>query len=257
VAARTLARPRHRPEERMSPIVLLAIVVAFAIARLIITLRPALVPAEATRTTAREYLDAFIVAGAVALLIVTFLGRPYFIPSASMEPTLQIHDVLLVDKLEYRFRKPADGDIVVFPPPLASPDDFIKRVIGRPGDSISVEGGVVRRNGVALAEPYIAEKPNYTLEIKNYGVVVDGTPLDPNLANIPPKSAWTAPDKIPPHCYLMMGDNRNDSEDSHVWGFAQDSGTFYAGERKGEAAGFTGRAVLLIWPFNRIRILHR
>jgi signal peptidase I len=241
----------------MSPLVLFGIVVFLLIARLVVTLRPALVPSDTTRATAREYLDAFIVAGAVALLIVTFLGRPYFIPSASMEPTLQIHDVLLVDKLEYRFRKPADGDIVVFPPPLVSPDDFIKRIIGRPGDSISVEGGVVKRNGVALNEPYIADKPNYTLEIKNYTVVVDGTPLDPTLANIPPKARWTAPDRIPPHCYLMMGDNRNDSEDSHVWGFAQDSGRFYAGERKGQDAGLTGRAVLLILPFNRIRLLRR
>jgi len=241
----------------MSPLVLFGIVVFLLIARLVVSLRPALVPSDTTRATAREYLDAFIVAGAVALLIVTFLGRPYFIPSASMEPTLQIHDVLLVDKLEYRFRKPADGDIVVFPPPLESPDDFIKRIIGRPGDSISVEGGVVKRNGVALNEPYIADKPNYTLEIKNYQVVVDGTPLDPTLANIPPKARWTAPDRIPPHCYLMMGDNRNDSEDSHVWGFAQDSGRFYAGERKGQDAGLTGRAVLLIWPFTRIRLLRR
>jgi signal peptidase I len=241
----------------MSPGLLLGIVAAFALARLIITWRPALVPAQAARATAREYLDAFIVAGLVALLIVTFLGRPYFIPSASMEPTLQIHDVLLVDKLEYRFRQPAAGDIVVFPPPLASPDDFIKLVIGRPGDTLSIAGGVVKRNGIALHEPYIAQPPNYTLEIKNYGIVVDGTPLDPAIANIPPKSAWTAPDRIPPHCYFMMGDNRNDSEDSHAWGFAQDAGTFATGERKGEAAGFTGRAVLLIWPFTRVRILHR
>ena len=240
----------------MSPAALLGIVIAFAVARLILTLRPALVPAQTARQTAREYLDAFIVSGVVALGIVTFLGRPYFIPSASMEPTLQIHDVLLVDKLEYRFRKPADGDIVVFPPPLVSPDDFIKRIVGRPGDSISVAGGIVKRNGVALTEPYIADKPNYTLEIKNYQVIVDGSPLDPTIANVPPKSAWTAPDRIPPHCYLMMGDNRNDSEDSHVWGFAQDSGRFYAGERKGQDAGLTGRAVLLIWPFSRIRVLH-
>jgi hypothetical protein len=55
----------------------------------------------------------------------------------------------------------------------------------------------------------------------------------------------------------MMGDNRDDSEDSHIWGFAQDSGTFYAGERKGQRAGFTGRAVLLVWPFTRLRLLHR
>lgn len=241
----------------MSPLVLFSLVIAFAIARLAITMRPALVPASASRTTAREYLDAFIVAGLVALVIVTFLGRPYFIPSASMEPTLQIHDVLIVDKLEYRFRQPQDGEIVVFPPPEVSSDDYIKRIIGRPGDSIRVHKGIVYRNGKALAEPYIADKPLYELEIKNDQIVVDGTPLDPRFSNIPPKRFWTAPDRIPPHCYLMMGDNRTDSEDSHVWGFAQDAGTFYTGPRKGTRGGFTGRAVLLIWPPNRIRILHR
>ena len=241
----------------MSPVVLLALVIAFAVARAIVTLRPALVPSSASRTTAREYLDAFIVAGLVALGIVTFLGRPYFIPSASMEPTLQIHDVLIVDKLEYRFRTPKDGEIVVFPPPLPSSDDFIKRIIGMPGDSIRVHHGVVYRNGRALVEPYILQPPDYELEIKNYQVVVDGTPQDPNVSNAPPRSVWTAPDRIPPHCYLMMGDNRNDSEDSHVWGFAQDSGTYYSGMRKGAAASFTGRAILLLWPPGRFKILHR
>jgi len=241
----------------VSPLVLLAIVAVFAVARLAISLRPAFVPAEAVRQTAREYLDAFIVAGIVALGIVTFLGRPYFIPSESMVPTLLVHDVLLVDKLEYRFRKPQDGDIVVFPPPLPSPDDFIKRVIGMPGDKIRIHNGYVFRNGTMLVEPYIAQRPAYELEIKDYKIWVDGTPQDPNESNAPPKSAWTAPDTIPPHCYLMLGDNRNDSEDSHVWGFAQDSGTFFTGLRKGEPASFTGRAVLLFWPFNRFAILHR
>jgi len=75
-----------------------------------------------------------------------------------MEPTLQIHDVLLVNEFEYRFTKPHEGDIVVFPPPLISSNDFIKRTIGLPGDQIRVHNGVVYRNGVAMNEPYIAEK---------------------------------------------------------------------------------------------------
>src|SRR5271154_167785 len=80
----------------------------------------------------KEYLDAFIVAGLVALFLITFVVRTFFIPSGSMEPTLQIHDVLLVNEFEYRLSTPHDEDIVVFPPPIPTTNDFIKRLIGSP-----------------------------------------------------------------------------------------------------------------------------
>jgi len=208
-----------------------------------------------TVSVVREYLDAFIVAGLVALLLITFVVRTFYIPSASMEPTLQVHDVLLVNEFEYRFRPPQHGDIVVFPPPIPSPSDFIKRLIGAPGDRLAIHRGVVFRNGVALKEPYIAERPDYDLEIKNYGIYVSGSRLDPMSANIPPRAAWQAPDRIPNGYYFMMGDNRNNSDDSHEWGFAQPHGDFAAGPNKGHKAGFTGHAFLLFWPPNRIRIL--
>lgn len=247
----------------MTPLELLGLIAVFAIVRVAISIRPG-VPAGApeappSRTSARavvrEYLDAFIVAGLVALFLITFVVRTFFIPSGSMEPTLQIHDVLLVNEFEYRFSKPHDGDIVVFPPPIPSSNDFIKRVVGSPGDTIRVHRGVVYRNGVALNEPYISQPPNYELEIKNYQIVVDGTPLDPSFANIPPRSQWTAPDRIPPNCFLMFGDNRNNSEDSHIWGFAQDAGRFATGQRTGQRASFTGHAFVVFWPLDRIRIL--
>ncbi|MBV9973322.1 MAG: signal peptidase I [Candidatus Eremiobacteraeota bacterium] len=205
---------------------------------------------------AREYLDAFIVAGLVALFLITFVVRTFYIPSASMEPTLQIHDVLLVNEFEYRFRQPHHEDIVVFPPPIPSQSDFIKRLIGAPGDRLAVRHGIVYRNGEALKEPYESERPDYELEIKNYSIYVSGTPLDPISANIPPRSAWQAPDRIPNGFYFMMGDNRNNSDDSHEWGFAQLHGDFVAGPNKGHKAGFTGHAFLLFWPPNRFRILH-
>ncbi|MBV8726544.1 MAG: signal peptidase I, partial [Candidatus Eremiobacteraeota bacterium] len=208
------------------------------------------------RTVVREYLDAFIVAGLVALFLITFVVRTFFIPSASMEPTLQIHDVLLVNEFEYRFRKPQHGDIVVFTPPIPSSSDFIKRLIGAPGDTLRVHEGVVYRNGQAVNEPYIKDRPAYELEIKNYGIYVNDEPVDPMAANIPPRSAWQAPDRIPNGYYFMMGDNRNNSDDSHYWGFAQLGGTFAAGPLKGHKAGFTGHAFVLFWPLDRARILH-
>jgi signal peptidase I len=246
----------------MTPLELLALIAVFGIVRVAIGIRPGTPVAAggrgapSARTVLREYLDAFIVAGLVALFLITFVVRTFFIPSGSMEQTLQIHDVLLVNEFEYRFSKPHEGDIIVFTPPVISSNDFIKRTIGLPGDRIRVSGGTVYRNGVAMAEPYIADRPNYQLEIKDYGIYVDGARLDPALANIPAKDKWSAPDRIPDNFYLMFGDNRNFSEDSHIWGFAQTSGTFQSGQRKGEKASFTGHAFLLFWPPNRIRILH-
>jgi len=219
--------------------------------------RTAPVGSQPVSVVLKEYLDAFIVAGLVALFLITFVVRTFFIPSGSMEPTLQIHDVLLVNEFEYRVSKPHDQDIVVFTPPIFTTNDFIKRLMGSPGETFRIHNGTVYRNGTPLVEPYIAEKPDYELEIKNYNVYVDGTPLDPSQANIPPKIQWTfGPDRIPPNCYFMMGDNRNDSEDSHRWGFAQLSGTFATGEEAGKHAGFTGHAFLLFWPPNRIGVLH-
>jgi signal peptidase I len=247
----------------VTPLELLGLIAVFAIVRVAISIRPETPVAAgtevsarpSTRTVLREYLDAFIVAGLVALFLITFVVRTFFIPSGSMEPTLQIHDVLLVNEFEYRFTKPHEGDIVVFPPPLISSNDFIKRTIGLPGDQVRVHDGVVYRNGVAMNEPYIAEKPNYELQVRDYGIYVDGSALDPSSANIPPRSMWSAPDRIPDGFYLMFGDNRNNSEDSHVWGFAQTGGVFQSGQVKGQKASFTGHAFLLFYPLNRIRIL--
>ena len=142
--------------------------------------------------------------------------------------------MLLVDKFEYRFHAPNEGDIVVFPPPVPTPDDFIKRVIGRPGDRLRVAGGTVYLNDVrAESSTTLRSTRTTTLQIRDYGIYVsygDGWQrLDPKSANVPPASQWTAPDRIPPHCYIMLGDNRNDSEDSHIWGFAQDGGRFATG----------------------------
>jgi signal peptidase I len=222
----------------VSPGTLLIIIGLLAVARIVIGLRPVTVPDDHQRAVVREYLDAFIVAGIVALVLMQFVVRTFWIPSGSMEPTLDINDVLLANEIQYRVSNPKDGQIAVFaPPPQLGTTDFIKRVIAGPGDSVRIKDGVVYRNGVALQEPYIphGQRPNYELEIKNYGLWVDGMPLDPQRAQIPPKSAWQAPDRIPDGNYLMLGDNRNDSDDSHLWGFL----------RRDQ---FVGHAFFVFWP---------
>ena len=191
-------------------------------------------------------------------MLITFVMRTYYIPSVSMVPTLAVRDVLLVDELAYRFGKPHSGDVVIFMPPVQSHGNaFVKRVIGVPGDRIAVDGGVVYRNGVALNEPYENQPPRYDLQIKNYGIYVNGAALDPRVADVPPRRYWQAPDRVPDGFYLMLGDNRNYSDDSHVWGFAQNSGRFAAGPlaHAKERAEFIGRAFLIVWPFGRLRVL--
>lgn len=144
--------------------------------------------------------NAKLVAIAIAMAIVIriFIAEPRYIPSNSMDPTLHIGDRLLIEKVSYRFHSPHWGDIVVFEPPpqlqaigYRREQAFIKRVIGLPGDTLEVHDGQVYRNNQPLAEPYILETPNYEM------------------------SSVTVPDKV----LFVMGDNRNDSNDSHIWGF--------------------------------------
>ena len=193
--------------------------------------------------TLRSYLDLLIVAGLVAMLLTVFVIRTFYISSISMIPTLQVGDVFLADDLDYRLRSPLDGEVALFIPPIPSHGtDFIKRVIGVPGDTIRISGGIVYRNGVPLSEPYENQPPSYDLQIRDYGIYVNGVALNQAQADIPPRSRWQAPDRIPKGFYFMLGDNRNYSEDSHVWGFAR-------------RAEFNGRALMIVWPLSRFSLI--
>lgn len=201
-----------------------------------------------------------IVAGLLALFLITFVIRTFYIPSVSMVPTLRVSDVVLVDEVAYRLHRPADGDVAVFVPPVAAGgNDFVKRVIGVPGDAIAITDGTVYRNGAALREPYENETPNYDLSIRDYGIYVNGNRLDARKANVPPRARWQVSDRIPAGFYFVLGDNRNYSDDSHVWGFAQTSGDFGAGPlaSRDVRARFIGRAFMILWPLNRLSVLTR
>ena len=124
----------------------------------------------------------------------------------SMIPTLKDGEFVLVSKINYRFGDVERGDIIVFHYPMDPDQELIKRVIGLPGDSVSVQNGTVSVNGQILSEPYIAAAPAYS-----------GT--------------WTVPDEQ----LFVLGDNRNDSSDSHSWGFLP-------------FEKVVGKAVVIYWP---------
>ena len=174
------------------------------------------------------------------MLLFVFVIRIFYISSISMIPTLQIGDIFLSDQLAFRLSSPRDGEIAVFAPPVRiASDEFIKRVIGVPGDTIRISDGIVYRNGSPLDEPYENQPPRYDLEIRNYGIYVNGKALSRAQADVPPQGMWQAPNRIPRGYYFMLGDNRNYSDDSHVWGFAR-------------RAAFNARALMTIWPHLKV-----
>lgn len=111
------------------------------------------------------------------------------VDGSSMEPTLHSGEFLIVNKLAYKLGSPRIGDVVVFHPPRDVEQEYIKRVIGLPGDTVVVKDGKVSVNGKILDEPYIAAPPRY-------------------------ESRWV----VPPNSLFVLGDNRNNSSDSHNWG---------------------------------------
>jgi signal peptidase I len=190
-----------------------------------------------------ELVTIIVVAVGLALLIQAFLVKPYRIPSASMEPTLDIGQRVLVNRLGNRFGDPSVGDVIVFHPPAgaeftggqqcgAQPPDgqvcmketpaeanttFIKRVVAGPGDRIKVVRGVVFRNGKRLHEPYARR--------------CAGSGCDfPNEVRVP-AGHW-----------FMMGDNRGDSDDSRFWGPVP-------------RGWIIGNAFATYWPPKRIGLL--
>ncbi|TAF48611.1 MAG: signal peptidase I, partial [Oscillatoriales cyanobacterium] len=126
-------------------------------------------PPTGWRAFVRQNLQPLALAFAIALLLRIFVAEPRFIPSASMFPTLDLGDRLIVEKVSYHLHTPQRGDIVVFSPPdslqrqgFTANQAFIKRVVGVAGDTIAVFGGQLVVNRTPIAETYIAEPPNYT-----------------------------------------------------------------------------------------------
>jgi len=165
----------------------------------------------------REYAESIIWAVVLALFIRTFVVQAFKIPSGSMEDTLAIGDHLLVNKFIYgikvpftdrrilKIRDPKRGDVMVFEFPEDRSKDFIKRVIGVPGDVVEERDKTVYVNGVPYRNPHEVHKESQ---------------IFPREVN--PRDNF-GPVKVPPHSYFMMGDNRDRSYDSRFWGFVKDS----------------------------------
>jgi signal peptidase I len=174
------------------------------------------IPQQKTENPWIEALKTIGLSAVLAFGIRSFVAEARYIPSGSMLPTLQINDRLIIDKVSYRFKNPETGDIVVFNPTETLEkqnfrDAFIKRVMGLPGQKVEVKGGRVYVNNQPLREKYIEEEPRY-----NWGPVT-----------------------VPANSYLVLGDNRNNSYDSHYWGFVPRD-------------RIIGRAVVRFWPLNRV-----
>jgi len=220
-----------------------------------------------------ETLDSAAIAiGLVLFVIQPFLLQAFYIPSGSMEDTLQVRDRLLVSKLVYRLRDPKFQDVVVFraPPAAWGPNtppgtDFIKRCIGTPGDVVYVKDRVLYRipRGTTrvqkIPEPYTKWSPegNPSYDSKIIGGVVYSreysAPGEPGVWQVDsiaqPEGQQdditnAKPDAVPADHFLMLGDHRNNSNDGHVWGFVP-------------RENVVGKAVCVFWPPNRLSLVDR
>ncbi len=167
---------------------------------------------RAGSTVAREVIET-IVLTVIVFLLVNITARPYRVDGPSMQPGLYTNDLVMVNMLAYDFGAPQRGDVIVLHPPSDPSVSYVKRVIGVPGDHISISANAVVVNGHTLQEPYIS-------------------PLDPSA----PENASVLPNiTLGPKQYFVMGDNRQDSIDSRVFGYVP-------------RANIVGKAEFVFWP---------
>jgi|SRR5579875_2424099 len=143
-----------------------------------------------------EFLETLALAFVLALLVRSFVLESYQVSGYSMEPTLQSGERVLVNKLVFHFQAPRPGEIVVFRSPVIPSQDWIKRVIAVPGETVRIRDGRVYVDGRLLRAPY----PTYPDPSSNLQAV-----------------------KVPPGCLFVLGDNRPDSYDSRYFGFLKES----------------------------------
>ncbi len=168
-----------------------------------------------------DILQVVIFAGAIFLVLYLLVMQPHKIKGASMEPNFHDGEYLLTDKITYRFNSPQRGDVIIFRAPGDSGDDFIKRIIGLPGETVSVKNGRVYVNDNPLDEKYL---PDDLITSPGNFLVED------------------RPQVVPQGRFFVLGDNRNHSQDSRNFGFI-------------ERSSIVGRAWFLYWPIPNIGVI--
>jgi signal peptidase I len=179
----------------------------------------------------KEYLEPIVIAILIALFIRTFVVQAFKIPSGSMEPTLLVGDYLLVNKFIYglripytnikvfQYKKPQRGDIVVFIYPKDPTKDFIKRVIGTEGEKVQILRNQIYINDRLIDDPWghfqISQQLGYFPMMENFGPVV-----------------------VPHHVLFVLGDNRDNSQDSRFWGYV-------------DLNAVLGKALIIYFSWNR------
>ena len=194
-------------------------------------MRPSNKP-KVKKSKLREWVDAALFAVIAATIIRGLLFSAYAIPSGSMEPTLRVGDFLLVDKQSYgpageldRLVLPPSvvkrGDLVVFHYPVDPKLHLVKRVVGLPGDRIRMRGGRVLVNGNLLQEPYAFYSPSRPNGFRDdFPSLLEADPnVDLRWWIRLRRSVVDRDVIVPANSYFVLGDNRNDSEDSRYWGF--------------------------------------
>ncbi|MFO7819412.1 MAG: signal peptidase I [Halanaerobacter sp.] len=187
-----------------------------------------------TKEFIKEFIESLLIAGVLAFFIITFIVQSFVVSGSSMAPTLHNGERLFVNKFIYYFQQPKRGDIVVLKPEEDA-RDYIKRVVGLPGDKVEIIGGSLYVNGEEIKEDYIKEDYIETHKYEYY------LPEKDNY-----KTHNTAgPYHVPEEHVLVLGDNRNHSSDS----------------RRIEVVGYVpydqikGKAFWVYWPLTGMRVL--
>lgn len=187
-------------------------------------------PAKKEKSEALEWLKAIVIAVVLVVLIRWLLFAPFIVDGPSMQPNFHTGERIIVNKIIYDIREPKRGEVVVFHVPQEG-RDFIKRVIGVPGDSVVIEGDTITINGQVIDEPYLQDELNEKHS---------NNELYNTKANFPNEDVPEG--TVPEGHVFVLGDNRSDSTDSRIIGFISYEDVI-------------GRADLRFWPLKDIQLI--
>src|SRR5579884_1395038 len=174
------------------------------------------------RTHIIEFIQTLVVFAAIGTAVYLFIAQPHKVSGSSMYPNFKNNDYIITNKIGYDFEKPQRGQVIVFKNPKDLSQDFIKRIIGLPGEKVKIQDGHVFINDQQLPEPYLPDG----LQTMAGAFAQEGQEID-----------------IPPDNYFVLGDNRPASSDSREWGFVT-------------RQEIIGQAFFRYWPENEIGIIH-